>query len=165
MAKRIAYNGMFIALALVFGYVEYLIPINFGIPGVKIGLSNIVTVIGLYFMSPIDTAIVLIARILLSGLLFGNFLSILYSLVGGILSFAVMFLLRKIKIFTASGVSIAGSVSHNIGQIIVAIFLVQNINIIYYLPVLLISGVLMGFLIGIISGRVVDALNGNTLQK
>ena len=148
MAKRIAYNGMFIALALVFGYVEYLIPINFGIPGVKIGLSNIVTVIGLYFMSPIDTAIVLIARILLSGLLFGNFLSILYSLVGGILSFAVMFLLRKIKIFTASGVSIAGSVSHNIGQIIVAIFLVQNINIIYYLPVLLISGVLMGFLIG-----------------
>ena len=165
MAKRIAYNGMFIALALVFGYVEYLIPINFGIPGVKIGLSNIVNVIGLYFMSPIDTAIVLIARILLSGLLFGNFLSILYSLVGGILSFAVMFLLRKIKIFTASGVSIAGSVSHNIGQIIVAIFLVQNINIIYYLPVLLISGVLMGFLIGIISGRVVDALNGNTLQK
>ncbi len=158
MAKRIAHNGMFLALALVFGYVEFLIPINLGVPGIKLGLSNIVTVIGIYLMSPVDTFLVLVIRIVLSGMLFGNLLSVLYSLAGGILSFIVMYFLRKTKIFTASGVSIAGSVSHNIGQIGVAIFLVQNANLIYYLPVLLISGVVMGFLIGIISGRVIEAL-------
>lgn len=158
MAKRIAHNGMFLALALVFGYVEFLIPINLGVPGIKLGLSNIVTVIGIYLMSPVDTFLVLVIRIVLSGILFGNLLSVLYSLAGGILSFIVMYFLRKTKIFTASGVSIAGSVSHNIGQIGVAIFLVQNANLIYYLPVLLISGVVMGFLIGIISGRVIEAL-------
>lgn len=120
MSKRVAKCGLLIALAMVFSYVEVLIPFNFGIPGIKLGLANLIVVVGFYSMKTTDVIAVSLVRIFLSGLLFGNLMSILYSLSGGILSIIVMLLLKRLHRFSIVGVSIAGGVFHNIGQIIVA---------------------------------------------
>lgn len=154
MAKKIAYSSILVALALILSYIEALIPINFGIPGVKLGLANLVIVIGLYFLNTSQVFIILITRILLVSFLFGNMSAMLYSLAGGIVSFTVMFLIKKIKGFSIVGVSIAGGVAHNIGQLIVASLAVENMKLIYYLPVLMIAGTLTGMLIGIIAQQV-----------
>lgn len=154
MAKKIAYSSILVALALILSYIEALIPINFGIPGVKLGLANLVIVIGLYFLNTSQVFIILITRILLVSFLFGNMSAMLYSLAGGIVSFTVMFLIKNIKGFSIVGVSIAGGVAHNIGQLIVASLVVENMKLIYYLPVLMIAGTLTGMLIGIIAQQV-----------
>ena len=158
MAKRVSLCAIMVALALVFSYVEAMIPFNFGIPGIKLGIANLVIVIGLYLLKPQDVLIISVVRILLAGFLFGSGMSILYSLAGGLLSFLVMFLLKKIKGFSVLGVSIAGGVSHNMGQLVVAAIVVSNLKIGYYTPVLLIAGAVTGTLIGIVSGRVLAAI-------
>lgn len=89
---------MLMALAMIFSYVEALIPINFGVPGIKLGIANLIVVIGLFFLPPAEVLMISIARILLMGYLFGNGMSILYSLAGGLLSFFVMLLLKKSKV-------------------------------------------------------------------
>ena len=158
MAKRVSLCAIMVALALVFSYVEAMIPFNFGIPGIKLGIANLVIVIGLYLLKPQDVLIISVVRILLAGFMFGSGMSILYSLAGGLLSFLVMFLLKKIKGFSVLGVSIAGGVSHNMGQLVVAAIVVANLKIGYYTPVLLIAGAVTGTLIGIVSGRVLAAI-------
>lgn len=150
---------MLMALAMIFSYVEALIPINFGVPGIKLGIANLIVVIGLFFLPPAEVLMISIARILLMGYLFGNGMSVLYSLAGGLLSFFVMLLLKKIKGFSMTGVSIAGAVAHNVAQICVAAYVVQNTKLFYYLPVLLIAGVITGTLIGILSGRIFLAIH------
>ena len=99
MKNRVAYFGVFTALALIFSYVETLIPINFGIPGVKLGLANLVIVIALYKMKLTEVYLLSVVRVLLSGFIFGNYFSIIYSLAGGLLSLTVMALLKKSKGF------------------------------------------------------------------
>ena len=125
-SRKIALCAMLMALAMIFSYVEALIPINFGVPGIKLGIANLIVVIGLFFLPPAEVLMISIARILLMGYLFGNGMSILYSLAGGLLSFFVMLLLKKIKGFSMTGVSIAGAVAHNVAQICVAAYVVQN---------------------------------------
>ena len=120
MKNRVAYFGVFTALALIFSYVETLIPINFGIPGVKLGLANLVIVIALYKMKLTEVYLLSVVRVLLSGFIFGNYFSIIYSLAGGLLSLTVMALLKKSKGFSVMGISVAGGVFHNVGQLIVA---------------------------------------------
>ena len=100
MSKRVAKCGLLIALAMVFSYVEVLIPFNFGIPGIKLGLANLIVVVGFYSMKTTDVIAVSLVRIFLSGLLFGNLMSILYSLSGGILSIIVMLLLKRLHRFS-----------------------------------------------------------------
>ena len=134
MSKRVAKCGLLIALAMVFSYVEVLIPFNFGIPGIKLGLANLIVVVGFYSMKTTDVIAVSLVRIFLSGLLFGNLMSILYSLSGGILSIIVMLLLKRLHKFSIVGVSIAGGVFHNIGQIIVAMLILENFAVAVYLP-------------------------------
>lgn len=158
-SRKIALCAMLMALAMIFSYVEALIPINFGVPGIKLGIANLIVVIGLFFLPPTEVLMISIARILLMGYLFGNGMSILYSLAGGLLSFFLMLLLKKIKGFSMTGVSIAGAVSHNVAQICVAAYVVQNTKLFYYLPVLLIAGVITGTLIGILSGRIFSAIH------
>jgi heptaprenyl diphosphate synthase len=158
-AAKVAYLAIMIALALILSYVEAMIPLNFGVPGIKLGLANLVVLIGLFLLSPGEVLAISVARILLAGFLFGNAASIIYSLAGGLLSFAVMLLLSKCSRLSIMGISIAGGVSHNIGQIIVACIAVENIKLMYYLPALLIAGVLTGLLIGVIGGRVLPALS------
>ena len=147
--KKLANMAMLVALAMIFSYVESLIPINFGIPGMKLGVANLVTVTGMYFLEFPEVFLVVVMRILLTGFLFGNGMSIVYSLAGGILSFLVMALMKRLKGFSVAGVSIAGGVSHNIGQIIVASVVIENLKLIYYLPALLIAGTVTGFVMGI----------------
>ena len=151
MKSKVAYFGVFTALALIFSYVETLIPIQFGIPGVKLGLANLIIVIALYRMKLSEAYLLSIVRVLLAGFIFGNYFSIIYSLAGGLLSLTVMALLRKKGGFSVIGVSIAGGVFHNIGQLIVASVIVETFSVMYYVPVLLIAGLVTGLLIGIAS--------------
>lgn len=158
MKNKVAYFGVFTAFALIMGYIESMIPFYFGIPGVKLGLTNIVIVIALYVMGVKEAFLLNAARIVLVGFLFGSLYSIIYSLAGGMLSLLVMVLLKKTGRFSVGGVSIAGGISHNIGQILVAVFVVETASIAYYLPVLLIAGTITGFLIGIISSEILKRL-------
>ena len=154
MKNKVAVFGVFTSLALILSYVELLIPINFGIPGMKLGLANLLVVILLYKGCPRDALLLSVLRILLSGLIFGNMFSIFYSLGGGLLSLAVMVFLKKTGQFTVAGISIGGGASHNVGQLLVAMFVVQTYQVGYYLPVLLIAGVITGAVIGILSAEV-----------
>ena len=158
MKSKVAYFGVFTTLALIFSYVETLIPIQFGIPGVKLGLANLIIVIALYRMKLSEAYLLSIVRVLLAGFIFGNYFSIIYSLAGGILSLTVMALLRKKGGFSVIGVSIAGGVFHNIGQLIVASVIVETFSMMYYVPVLLIAGLVTGLLIGIASDGLLKRL-------
>ena len=149
--RKIAYLGVFLALALILSYVESLIPFYFGIPGVKLGLTNLIVVVMLYCTGTKEAFGVSVARILLAGVLFGNLFSILYSLAGGVLSFIVMCLLKKTGRFHVISVSVTGGISHNLGQLIAAAFVVETYDIFYYMPFLLIAGVATGFVIGMLA--------------
>lgn len=158
MKNRVAYFGVFVALALIFSYVESLIPIQFGIPGVKLGLANLIIVIALYKMSLKEAYLLSVTRVVLSGFIFGNLFSILYSLAGGLLSLSVMALLKKHGDFSVIGVSIAGGVSHNIGQLAVAMVIVETFSVMYYIPVLLMAGLITGLVIGITADEMLRRL-------
>lgn len=149
-AKKVAQLGVLTTLALVLSYVESLIPVFVGIPGIKLGLANLVIVFILYRMSVKDALLVSVMRILLAGFMFGNMMSILFSLAGTAFSIGIMYLLKRIKGFSILGVSIAGACMHNLGQLCVAAFVVQTARLIYYFPVLMISGIVTGLLIGIL---------------
>lgn len=157
--NKVAYWGVFTALALIFSFVESLVPIHFGIPGVKLGLANLIVITVLYQTGWRDALLISVVRIVLAGFLFGNMFSIIYSLAGGILSLLVMTLLKKYCGFSMIGVSVAGGVSHNIGQLLLAMAVVETVSIGYYLPVLLIAGVMTGFVIGLIASEVVKRIS------
>lgn len=154
-SKKTALFGMMVALAFTFSYLESLIPFNFGIPGVKLGLANLVVVIALYTMKPGEAFAIAVIRIFLAGLTFGNAYSIAYSLCGGVLSFVVMYLVKKTKL-SIIGVSMLGGICHNIGQITVAAIVMETVRIAYYLPVLLVAGLVTGLALGVVSKLVVD---------
>lgn len=158
--KNIAFYGLMTALALVFSYLESFIPINalIPIPGVKLGFANIVVVFALYLMKPLDALVIGVLRVLLSGLLFGNPMTIAYSLVGCFLSWLVMTLTKNTKL-SMVGVSMLGGIMHNIGQLIVAVVLTSTVRIAYYLPVLLVAGTVTGFIMGYASKLVVDRVS------
>lgn len=152
--RKIAYLGLFAAFAVILGYVETLLPVFVGIPGIKLGLANLSVLFILYRYSYREAAVVSFVRILIIGFLFGSLFSILYSLAGAALSLTVMTLLKKKTDFSMRGISVAGGVSHNIGQLIVAMLIVENTALIYYAPALLISGIVTGLLIGILTAEV-----------
>lgn len=158
MKSRVAYFGVFTALALIFCYVETLIPVNLGIPGVKLGLANLIIVVALYKMRLSEAYLLSVVRILLAGFIFGNYFSIIYSLAGGLLSLTVMALLKKWGGFSLQGISIAGGVFHNIGQLIVAAVVVETFSVTYYFPVLLVAGLLTGLVIGIVAEMMLKRL-------
>lgn len=162
LARWAATIGMYTAVALICSYIETLIPIRFGVPGIKLGLANLVVLLVLYTMRAKDAFLVSVLRILLAGFLFGNLFGILYSLSGGLLSFFVMWLLKKTKLLKCISVSVAGGISHNIGQLLLAAVIVENYNILFYMPVLLIAGLVTGFVIGIIAQEVILRLENRT---
>lgn len=153
-SSRTASLGVFLALAMMLSYVETLIPINFGVPGMKLGLANMVVVILLYLFTPKEAFLISMIRILLSGLLFGNAMSLIYSYAGGILSFVVMYLFFKLKKVKMIPLSVIGAVTHNAGQLIAAAILVTNYDIVFYLPVLIIAGIITGLITGSLSAAV-----------
>jgi heptaprenyl diphosphate synthase len=158
LKSRVAYFGVFTALALIFSYIETLIPINFGIPGVKLGLANLIIVVALYKLQLKEVYLLAVVRVLLSGFLFGNYFSIIYSLAGGLLSLSVMALLKKRDGFSVMGISMAGGVFHNVGQLVVAMLVVETFSVSYYFPVLLVAGLITGFVIGIVADGMLKRL-------
>ena len=159
--KKLAMMGLFTALAMIFGYVEAILPISVGIPGVKLGLANIVVLFALYYLKPSEAFLINIVRIILVSFMFGNLSVMLYSLAGGVLSFGAMFLLKKSVKFSVYGVSVAGGVFHNVGQLLVAMLVLETMSLVYYGPVLLISGVVTGLVIGIVSSEVIKRIGNH----
>lgn len=147
-ARYIAFVAMFSLLALGLSYLESLIPPLTSIPGIKLGLANIAVIFVLYKFDVNGAAIVSLMRVFISFLLFGSLLSLAYSLSGAILSLAVMTIMKKSEKFSEIGVSVAGAISHNVAQILVAMLLFSTKEIIFYLPVLVISAVISGIFIG-----------------
>lgn len=164
MKSKVAYFGVFTALALIFSYVESLIPFQIGIPGVKLGLANLIIVIALYKMSLKEAYLLSVTRVVLSGFIFGNLFSILYSLAGALVSLSVMALLKRNDNFSIMGVSIAGGVAHNIGQLLIAMFVVQTFSVSYYIPVLLIAGLVTGLIIGFVAVSMLRRLSGISIS-
>ena len=152
--KKTAFCGLMLALALIASYVESLIPVPIPVPGIKLGVANSVVLILLYYTNTKTTWGISVGRVVLSGFLFGSLSSILYSLSGAILSLLVMTMIKKRDCFTMTGVSVAGGVSHNIGQLIMAFLVLESGALWYYLPVLLVSGCVTGGLIGILGKEI-----------
>lgn len=147
--------GIYTALALIFSYVELLIPFHIGVPGIKLGLANVVIVIVLYKMGWKEAYIISITRVILAGFLFGNLASILFSLAGCLLSLSMMLILYKREIFSVIGVSVIGAIFHNLGQILVAMMVVNTFSVAYYFPVLMIAGVVTGIIIGFLAKEMI----------
>lgn len=153
MKKKTVLLGFLLALSMILSYIESILPFSVGIPGIKLGLPNLMVVLLLYTYGAKEALAVNILRILLSGFLFGNLYSILYALAGALCSFCLMLLLHNIKRFSIAGVSIGGGVFHNIGQILTAMAVVDTFAPAFYLPYLMIAGAVTGFLIGIAAIR------------
>ena len=155
-----------IAVAMILSYVESLIPAFVAIPGVKMGLSNIATVFALYSLGWPYAICVSVVRVFLSALLFGNFVSLIYSISGAALALLAMILLKKFNIFSSIGVSVAGGVMHNAGQIIAACIVMENAAISLYIIPLVISGTVSGVVIGVAAGVLVERIKKHiTIQK
>ena len=153
-SSKLARYGLFIALALTLSWLESLLP-PLGVPGVKLGLPNLVIVFALYRLGLRDAWCLSIVRVLLASALFGSGVSLAYSVAGAVLSLTVMGLLKKTDKFSPVGVSVAGGVAHNAGQILVAMALLETARLAWYLPVLWISGTVAGVLVGVASGELV----------
>ena len=152
-SRKIALRGVLVALAMIFSYVESLVP--YPVPGIKLGLTNVVVLFALYKIGTKDAIAINIVRIVLVGLTFGNMFSLIYSLAGGILSAIVMIVMKRTEKFSIAAVSIAGGIMHNVGQIVVAMFVLKTKAIAFYLPFLWISGIVAGVVIGLIGKAVI----------
>ena len=153
--RKTAFLALSVTLGLILSYVETLIPVFAGVPGMKPGLSNILIVFLLFSYGIAEAATVNLLRILIAGILFGNPFSIVYSLSGAVFAIIGMALLKRTGMFSVYGVSMAGGMLHNAGQILVAAFIVENYNIVLYLPVLIVSGCITGFIVGFIGGVII----------
>ena len=139
---KIALCGVLIALAMILSYLESLVPIHMAVPGVKLGLAK---------LDLRATVVISVGRIILSNVLFGNMAVLLYSLVGAACSILIMTALKKCRVFGLVGISVAGAVFHNLGQILVAVCVMENVRIFYYMFILLITGTVAGVAIGLLA--------------
>jgi heptaprenyl diphosphate synthase len=157
--QRLTLTAMLSVIALMFSYVEAMIPVTFGIPGFKLGFANIMIIIAIYILDARFAFGINLFRIILSALLFGTPFSMMYSLAGGMLSLIVMLVLKKTRLFSVIGVSMAAGVLHNLGQLFVAAALIEDLRIFFYFPVLLFSGIAAGIFVGIVSAYVLKVLH------
>lgn len=162
--KKITISALMAALALIFSYIEVIIPFNPGIPGIKLGIANLVIIVALYYLGSKYAFTVNLVRVLIAGLLFTGFFGAAYSLAGALLSFAVMIFLKRTKLFSVVGISMAGGVAHNLGQLFVAAFLIANTKIFLYFPVLIFSGIISGAAIGVLSYLILKRLPAAALM-
>lgn len=153
--------GVLTALAMILSYLETLIPMNLGIPGVKPGLANLVVLIALYMAGPLDACMISLVRVILVGITFGSLSSMMYSAGGALFSFLAMWLMKSRDWLPRTGVSIAGAITHNIAQLAVAALVLENGAVFAYLPVLLFAGIITGTLIGILGNLILNRLPKN----
>ncbi|MBE6724576.1 MAG: Gx transporter family protein [Ruminococcaceae bacterium] len=164
-ARRLTVDALFAAVALTIFVIELYIP-SVGIPGVKLGLANIVTVTAAFLIGPWDAGAILLCRIVLGGIFSGQVMALWYSLAGGTLCWLTMLPLRRILTKKQIWVmSVIGAVAHNVGQILVALAVTRTAAILYYLPVLMVSGVLAGLFTGIAAQLAVNRLDGKIGRK
>lgn len=156
--SKLTFMSLFICLGLIFSYIELQIPYFLPVPGIKLGLANIVSVVVLYMYGLRESLIINVLRILIINLLFGTILSFLYAIVGGTLSIFTMFFLKKVESFSKKFVSVMGGISHNLGQIFVAIMITETKEIVYYLPIMIISACASGFIIGLIADKIYEKM-------
>lgn len=158
--NKLVLLSLLAAVALVLSYIESVLPPLYpAIPGIKMGLANIIILICLYIFTVKEALILSLVRIFVSALLFGNAMSVIYSLAGAILSLAVMAILKKTNWFSTVGVSVSGAVFHNLGQVLIAIAVLENIQIGYYMIILCATGTTAGILTGIAGGLLTKYLN------
>lgn len=150
-AYKVAFIGLFSAFAIIISYIESLIPINIGIPGIKPGFANIVILIVLYAMNVKSAAVINLIRIVIIGIMFGNVLSVGFSIAGAVLSMIVMVFIKKIKGVSMIGVSVCGGVAHNLGQIAAAAAITTVYSLLYYIPFLIIGGIITGIIVGMVA--------------
>lgn len=153
--QKMTLLGFLLAVSMILSYVESQIPFFFGVPGMKLGLPNMAVVMILYLYGWKEGLVVNVLRIVLTGFLFGNLSMILFSLSGAAASFVMMLVLKKTDLFDITGVSMGGGWAHNIGQILVAMFVVKTSGMLYYLPVLAVAGLVTGFLNAVIARQVI----------
>ena len=154
--KKIAVLALAIALAMILSFVESQIPAFVAIPGVKIGLANIAVVFVLYKLGWKEAVLISLVRVVMVSMLFGTLVSLFYSVAGAVLSLTGMVLLRKTGLFSTVAVSVTGGVLHNVGQILMACLLLETNVIVYYLPFLILSGVIAGVVIGVVAAIMVN---------
>lgn len=154
--RSLAFAAVLAALAIVLGYVEHLIPLPIGIYGIKLGLANLAVVLSLYLLGARHAFAVNAVRIAVSALLFGSVVSLAYSICGGLVSLLLMTLAKKYLHFSCVGVSIIGGITHNASQLCVAVLLVSNLRIAFYLPVLIAVGAVTGAIIGVLSASLIS---------
>ena len=154
--KKIAVLALAIALAMILSFVESQIPAFVAIPGVKIGLANIAVVFVLYKLGWKEAVLISLVRVVMVSMLFGTLVSLFYSVAGAVLSLTGMVLLKKTGLFSTVAVSVTGGVLHNVGQILMACLLLETNVIVYYLPFLILSGVIAGVVIGVVSTIMVN---------
>jgi heptaprenyl diphosphate synthase len=157
--KRLTTLSILLAISIVLSIVESMLPV-IPVPGVKLGLANVVTLVVLYLYSDKDAFVLLLLRIILVGLLRGNIFSVTFylSFSGGMTAYLMMYIFKHINIFSLVGISIMGSFGHSVGQIIMAIFLIERTELIYYFPYILVLSVLTGILTGLLSTRVLKIM-------
>lgn len=158
-ASKLSLLALSVSLAMILSFVESQIPAMVAIPGVKVGLANIVVVFALYKLGWKEAAVISLTRVFLVGLLFGNGISILYSIVGAGVSFAAMVLLKQAKVFSTMAVSVAGGVLHNLGQIAMACVIMGTDVLRYYAPFLILSGTLAGIAIGVLAAVMIRRID------
>ncbi|MDO4647506.1 MAG: Gx transporter family protein [Eubacteriales bacterium] len=154
MKTKLSFLGFFTAIAVICGYVESLIPVFAGVPGIKLGLANLSVLLILKRFSLKDAFLVSLARILIIGFFFGSLFSIIYSLAGASCSLLLMFLCLRTGKFSIPAVSVIGGITHNMAQLFIAIWLVETPALLTYFPVLLISGILTGLVIGFLTREI-----------
>ena len=153
------------AVAMMLSYIEALLPpVYSAVPGIKLGLANIAVIFALYSVEPKSAALISLVRVALSALLFGSVMSFIYSFSGAVLSLAVMILLKKSALFSAVGVSVAGAVMHNVGQVLCAVIILGTAEIGYYLIFLSVSAVVSGVLVGLVSALLIKKLKPANTQ-
>ena len=157
-SKRIARYALLVALAMVLSWLESLVPLSVAIPGMKLGLTNLVVLFALYRMSAADALTISLVRVVLVSITFGNAYAFAYSFAGAVLSFVIMLALKKSGKFSTVGVSVAGGVGHNLGQIGIAALVLETGGIFLYLPALMLSGTAAGVCIGIVGGLITERL-------
>ncbi len=162
-SKAIAFIGLFTALAMIMAYIEVLIPPIFpAVPGIKMGLPNIIIVFLLYRCGPKAAIAVSLLRVVLVTALFGNATAFLFSFAGSVLSLLIMIIMRRLNLLSAVGVSITGGVAHNVGQIAMAILLLDTLEIGYYLVVLTVTGIIAGIVIGLCGSILIKKAPSNS---
>ena len=163
-SNQLALLGICTALSMVLSYLEFLIPPIFpSIPGIKMGLTNIVIIFLLYNLGFKSAFLVSIVRVFAVSLLFGNVMTLIYSLAGAILSLVVMSVMKKLNLFSCVGVSVCGGIVHNLAQILVAMIMLENAVIGYYMITLAVTGTISGVVIGIISSKIIEKIHYNNI--